>query len=109
MSKAVSTREAQNKLSSLIGWVNEHNESVIVEKRGAPTAVLMSYAEYELLQEVKEQQRRQVLLAKMRDLRARVSARNPDLNEAEAEALADEVTDGAVVSLVERGVIRFEQ
>jgi prevent-host-death family protein len=109
MSKAVSTREAQNKLSSLIGWVNEHNESVIVEKRGAPTAVLMSYAEYESLQGVKEQQRRQVLLAKMRNLRARVGARNLDLGEAEADALADEVTDDAVASLVERGVIRFEQ
>ena len=109
MSKAVSTREAQNRLSSLIGWVNEHNESVIVEKRGAPTAVLISYAEYEVLQEMKERQRRQLLLAKMRDLRARVSARNPDIGEAEAEALADEVTDGAVASLVERGAIRFEQ
>ena len=109
MSKAVSTREAQNMLSSLIGWVNEHNEAVIVEKRGAPTAVLMSYAEYESLQEVKEQQRRQLLLAKMRDLRARVSVRNPELDEAEADILADEVTADAVASLVERGVIRFEQ
>ena len=109
MSKAVSTREAQNTLSSLIGWVNEHNESVIVEKRGAPTAVLMSYAEYESLQAVKEQQRRQLLLAKMRDLRARVSAHNPDLTETEADALADEVTADAVASLVERGGIRFEQ
>ncbi|HEY8600746.1 MAG TPA: type II toxin-antitoxin system Phd/YefM family antitoxin [Thermomicrobiales bacterium] len=109
MSKAVSTREAQNKLSSLIGWVNEHNESVIVEKRGAPAAVLMSYAEYESLQGVKEQQRRQELLAKMRDLRARVSSRNPNLSEADAETLADEVTADAVASLVERGRIRFEQ
>lgn len=109
MSKAVSTREAQNRLSALIGWVNEHNDAVIVENRGVPTAVLIPYAEYEVLQAVKEQQRRQALLAEMRDLRARVSARNVDLGEAEAEVLADEVTEEAVASLVERGVIRFER
>lgn len=109
MSKAVSTREAQNTLSALIGWVNEHRDAVIVENRGAPTAVLISYSEYEALQEAKEQQRRQRLLAQMRDLQARVSARNADLSEAEADALADEVTDEAIASLVERGNIRFER
>lgn len=105
MSKAVSTREAQNRLSSLIGWVNEHNDAVIVEKRGVPTAVLIPYAEYESLQAAKEQQRRQRLLTAMRELQARVSARSTDLSEVEAEALADEVTDAAVASLVARGVL----
>ena len=109
MSRAVSTREAQNRLSALIGWVNEHNDAVIVENRGVPTAVLISHAEYEALQGAKEQQRRQQLLAEMRQLRSHVSARNADLGEDEAENLADEVTGASVDSLVERGVVRFEQ
>lgn len=109
MSKAVSTREAQNRLSALIGWVNEHNDAVIVENRGVPTAVLISHAEYEALQVAKEQQRRQRLLAEMRELRARVSVRNTDLSEDDAETLAGEVTDAAVASLVGRGAARFEQ
>lgn len=109
MSKAVSTREAQNRLSALIGWVNEHNDAVIVENRGVPTAVLIPYAEYESLQAAKEQQRRLRLFAEMRELRSQVSARNADLGEAEAEILADEATDEAVASLVARGAIRFER
>lgn len=56
-----------------------------------------------------EQQRRRALLKKMRALRGRVSKHNIDLSEAEADALADEVTDEAVASLVKRGVIRFKQ
>lgn len=109
MSKTVSTREAQNKLSALIGWVNEYDDEVIVENRGAPSAVIISYAEYEKLQILREQERRRELLAKMRQLQARVSARNADLDEAEVAKLADEVTGEAIAGLVERGSVRFEQ
>src|SRR5436189_2490754 len=109
MSKTVSTREAQNKLSALIGWVNEHDDEVIVENRGAPSAVIISYAEYEKLQGLREQERRRALLAKMRQLQARVSERNADLGEVEADALADEVAGEAVAELVESGSVRFEQ
>ena len=108
MPKAVSAKEAKNRLGSLIGWVREHSDEVIVENRGEPAAVIMSFAEYEKLQALRERQRRQAILERMRALQARVSARNADLSTAEAEALADEVTREAVAGLVERGNIRFE-
>jgi prevent-host-death family protein len=49
MPKTVSTREAQDSLSTLIGWAKEHRDQVIVESHGEPAAVLMSFAEYETL------------------------------------------------------------
>ena len=108
MPRAVSTSEAKSKLTALIGWVREHREAVVVENRGKPRAVILSYEEYEALQALKEQRRRQDLLDQLRRLQARVSARNADLSAEEADALADEVTRAAVDSLVEQGRVRFE-
>jgi prevent-host-death family protein len=109
MPKAVPTREAQNALSSLIGWVQEHHDQVIIENRGKPTAVLIAFEEYEQLQAFKEQQRRRAVWEQLRALQARVAARNTDLSEEEAEVLADEVSREAMEALIEQGRVRFER
>jgi hypothetical protein len=51
----------------------------------------------------------QDLLAELEELRARVSARNADLTEEEAEELADRLVNEAIDSLAERGELVFER
>jgi prevent-host-death family protein len=107
MPKTVSTREAQDSLSTLIGWAKEHRDQVIVESHGEPAAVLMSFAEYETLRDLREQLRREEVWSKLRQLRDQVSARNADLDQAEIDQLAEETTRDAIDTLVEQGKIRF--
>ena len=108
MPKAVPTREAQNSLSALIGWVKEHRDEVIIESRGKPAAVLISYDEYAQLQAAREQLRRREVWAQLRRLQAQVAARNTDLDEEAADTLADEISHDAIAALTTRGAVRFE-
>ncbi len=109
MPKAVSTREAKDKLSSIIGWVRENADEVIVESHGQPTAVIMSFAEYEKFQAVKEQQRRVEALEELRRVRAAVSTRNRDLTEAQADEIAACLTREVIDDMAAEGTIRFER
>lgn len=109
MPKTVSAREAKNKLGSVVSWVLEHQDDVIVENRGAPTVVIIPYTEYEKVQELKEQERRRQAIERLRKLRDEVMARNQDLTPEEGDALADEIARDAVNSLVEKGKVRFEK
>ena len=103
MPKSVSTSEAKSKLSSIIGWVRENRDEVIVESRGEPAAVIMSYAEYEEMQGLKEQRRRRDALERLRAVQRRVSARNRDLTEEQAEELAGEVSRDVIDGLIRKG------
>lgn len=109
MAKSVSTREARDKLSAIIGWVREHRDEVIVESRGEPSAVIMSYARYEEVQALREQKRRQDALQQLREVRKRVGARNRDLTEEQADELADRASRDAMEGLVKKGRIQFEE
>lgn len=88
--KSVSISEAKSKLSSIIGWVRERGDAVIVQSCGGPRAVILSYAEYEKVQSLREQQRRREALGRLRKLQAEVSRRNRDLTEEQAEGLAEQ-------------------
>lgn len=109
MPKAVSTSEAKNKLSSLIGWVLEHQDEVIIESHGAPKVVIVSFDEYEKIKKLKEQQRRHDALERLRQLKATVSARNQDLTEAQAEELADRFVRDVIDDMAAEGTIKFER
>ena len=56
-----------------------------------------------------DQQRRAEALERLRRLREQVAARNPDLTLEQAEAIAEEITQAAIASMVERGDISFER
>ena len=109
MPKTVSATEAKNRLGALLGYVTEQGDDVIVENRGRPEAVIMSYAAYEEVQALREQKRRADALDRLRALRERVIARNGEMSFEEAEALAEEVTQEALRRLVARGEVRFER
>jgi prevent-host-death family protein len=82
---------------------------VIVQSRGQPTAVIMSFAEYEKLQAIKEQQRRAEALERLRQLRDEVGARNRDLTEAQADDLAARLTREVIQDMAAEGKLRFER
>lgn len=109
MPRTVSASEAKNRLGSIIDWVVENEEEVIVENRGAPTAVIMSAAEYERMQALKEKARRTDALEQMRKLRDRVMARNRDLGPEEGDALADRFSREIVRDMAKEGKVRFEE
>lgn len=109
MSRSVSAREAKNRLGALIGWVKEHGDEVIVENRGKPAAVIVSFTEYEKLRALREEARRQEALARLRQVKEQVSARNRDLTEEQALELADRFAHDMVDELAAQGKIRCER
>ena len=108
MPKAVSATEAKNRFGSLLGWVAEQGDEVIVERQGRPQAVIMSIGEYEKIQELRERQRRDEALATMRRLRQQIQARNRDLTPDEADEIAERFSRDVVEGLIEKGKVRFE-
>ena len=107
MPKMISATEAKNRLGSIFSWIHDNQDEVIIESRGEPTAVIMSYTEYEKIKALREQARRQEIWERMEALRREVSARNQDLTEEQAAALADEISREAINSLVKKGKIKF--
>jgi prevent-host-death family protein len=106
--KTISASEAQNKFGAVVSWVLDNQREVVIESRGEPKIVMMPFDRYEETQQMREQKRRAEALAKLRQLRNRVSARFKDLSQEEIDRFADEVSRDAVRSLVKKGVIRFE-
>jgi len=90
MTTAVSANEAKNRFGALLRRVDEGDE-VIVESHGKPKAALISYEAFQEVQELREQQRRRDALERLRRLGERAAARNQDLTEEQAIALAVEV------------------
>lgn len=109
MSKAVSANEAKNRLGSLLRYVSTEDDEVIVESHGKPKAVLMSFAAYQEVKELREQKRRADALNELRALRDEVRARNQALSEQDAQKLADRVAREIVDDLVDDDVASFER
>lgn len=109
MPKAVSANEAKNRLGSLLGYVSEQGDEVIVESHGKPKAVIMSIAAYEEVQALREQKRRAEALSQLRALRADVRTRNQDLTEEHATALADRFSHDLIDDLATEGKVTFER
>ncbi len=111
MSKTVSATEAKNRFGSLLGYVAEHGDEVIVESQGKPKAVLLSYAAFQDVEKLREEKRRTDVLARLRALNEEIAAanRNSDLSEEEIDALAEEISQEAIARLVERGELTFQR
>jgi len=88
MTVSVSSNEARNGLGRLLRLAAEKDEEVVIEVRGKPTAVLVSYADYQELVRWKKSQQAMIALEKIRAARASVLARTADLSEADAYRLA---------------------
>lgn len=74
----------------------------MIESHGKPTAVLISYEVYRELREARDQQRRQEAMNALWRLRDEVRARNQDLTEKEADAIAEDVGREAIANVMAR-------
>lgn len=109
MPKTVSASEAKNRLGSVMEWVRENRDEVIIENHGAPSVVVIAYDEYEQMLKLREAERRKQAWEQLQALREQVRARNQDITtEEEAIEIADEIVRDAVQSLIEKGKLRFE-
>lgn len=109
MPRTVSAKEAKNRFGSVVSWVVDNYDEVIIENRGVPVVVIIPYGEYEQVQEIKEQQRRHQAIERLRELRDAIRSRNQDLTPEEGDALADEIARDAANSLVAKGKVRFDE
>ena len=96
MPKRVSATEAKINLGAMMEWAVAEGDEVIIESRGRPKAVLLSYPMYQEVQKIQEALRRERALAQMEALAATVQARNQDISPLEAEAAADRFVQDVV-------------
>jgi prevent-host-death family protein len=107
--KKVSTAEAKNKLSALIGLTITEGTNVVIERRGEPKAVLVSYTEYEETQQIRARSQRLEALERLRTLREQVSARFDGVSEAERAQLAVRFSREFVQDLADEGKVAFQR
>lgn len=88
MAVNVSSNEARNHLGRLLKLASEEDEDVIIKVHGNPTAVLISYAEYEQIGDLKKMEKRLRALETVRELRRTISDRTAQLSTEEAYRLA---------------------
>jgi len=84
MPKTMSSNDAKQRWGSVLSYVTDQADEVIVESHGKPRAVVISVAAYEELEILREQRRRVEALDRLRQLEERIAARNTDLSEEEA-------------------------
>lgn len=106
MPKTISTSDETQTLSTVIGWVVEHGDEVIVESDGAPRAVIMSFADYE---RVRSREQGRDAIARLRQAGALTAERNRDLTEADIEGLANRFAHDFVDDLATQGKATFER
>jgi prevent-host-death family protein len=109
MPKTISANEAKNRLGAWLGYVSEQNDEVIVESYGKPKAVIMSISEFEEIEELRVQKRRADALRDLRALRAEVQAQNQDLNQEEADEIANRFSREIIDDMAAEGKITFER
>ena len=108
MPRTVSASIAKNQLGALIQWSLRNQDEVIIESYGNPKAVIMPFDEYQSIQALRDQKRREKALSQMQKLRDTVQARNQDLTEEEADGLTDQFTREVVEEMVKEGKVKFQ-
>ena len=88
MTISVSSSEARKGLGKLLILASEKNEEVVIKVRGEPTAVIVSYSQYEQLIKDKEARKREEALRLLRSARARVQERMEGVSREEAYRMA---------------------
>lgn len=109
MPKTISANGVENDLSSVVEWVLENKDAVIVERSGEPAVVVLPYGDYEKVKDAVVQERHRQALERLRTLRNEVRALNTDITtDEEADALADRFVRDVVNDMVEDGRVRYE-
>lgn len=107
--KTVSATEAKNRLGALIGEVASGNGAIAIERHGQPGVVVVSAKEWNEISEMRERLRRKEAWEQLMELAREVSARNADLTQEEADALADEIADDAMGRVLAKARLRWAE
>lgn len=107
MTKTISSSEAKTRFGSVVDWALTHNDDVIVESHGKLRVVIMPFAEYQKVLDLREKARRREALAQLESLRERVQSRNRDLDEERAEAPVDRFVRDMIEDMVGEKKITF--
>jgi len=102
-----SVSETRQQLSQFLRQIRSGGE-VVIQNRGEAEGVLISTADYALLQAARLREQRQAAFDKLKRLAEERAPYNAHLSEDEVEAIADEVTRSAIDALVAKGAIRFQ-
>ncbi len=109
MAKVISATEAKVRWGKVMDWVADEGEEVIIETRGRPRAVLLSYEAYREFRRLREEAHRREALRRLEALAREVKERNRDLSAEEAEALADRFVREVIEEMVAEGKIAFQE
>jgi len=107
MPRTVSATEAKNRLGAIVEYAVKNPDGVIIESRGKPRAVILSFEEYQKVKKVQEQARRREALEKLRALAEEVRQQNQDLSADQADELADQIVREAIVNMIRQGKVRY--
>lgn len=88
--KTVSATEAKNNLGALLRAVKEDGESIVVENRREPVAVLISVTAWEEFLALQQEARNRRAMESLRRIAVMTGDRNSDLSEEQAMDLAVE-------------------
>lgn len=108
MGKIVSVTEAKAKLSSLVSWTKKNKDTVVIQSRGNPQALIIPYVYAEDVEKLIADKRREEAIDRLYQVAAEVRERNKDLSEKDVEELADRVVREVIDDMVEDGSIVFE-
>lgn len=101
MTRTVSASDAQSRLGAILKWAEEHRDGVIIERRGKPAGVLISYTAYEELEKLRKQEAGRRALAELQAIRGQIAAQNPEIDAREVYRAAG-FSEEAVVSTLEK-------
>jgi len=107
MPRTVSATEAKNRLGAIVEYAVKNPDGVIIESRGKPRAVILSFEEYQKVKKAQEQARRREALEKLRALAEEVRQQNQDLSADQADELADQIVREAIVNMIRQGKVRY--
>lgn len=93
VTRSISATEAKNRLGAYLKMATENGEAVIVENRREPSAVIISFVEYQRLRDADALLSRQRRLEALDGIMKRQAELNSDLTEEAAEALVQRALD----------------
>ena len=108
MPRTISVSEAKNQLSAVLDWAVENDEEVVIESRGEPKVVILTYTEHQAFLAMREHARRREAFRELEELAEAIRLRNADLTPEEVEELADEISRETIQRMTDEGKVIFQ-
>jgi len=109
--KTISATEAKTKLNAMVNATFKDNISIIIENHGQPTAVLISFSEFQKTQELKQKTARLEALERLRKTAVEVSARfdKAVVDQNQRQDISDNFSKDIIEDIAKSKKIKFER